>query len=107
MIVGIGTDIIQNNRVKLSIAKRILTEAEYAVFENKHDDLKVEYLASRFAAKEAIVKATNKQFSINQIEILNDSDGRPYCNNIDGVQVTISHEKEYSVAFAIYEKETS
>lgn len=107
MIVGIGTDIIQNNRVKLSIAGRILTDAEYVLFEQKHDGLKVEYLASRFAAKEAIVKATNKQFLINQIEILNDDDGRPYCSNIDGIQITISHEKEYSVAFAIYEKETS
>ncbi len=104
MIIGIGTDIIKNERVKPNIAKRILTKREYSVYEQKNDSLKNEYLASRFAAKEAIVKATNKQYTVNQIEILNTDSGKPYCTNILGIELSISHEQEYSVAFAIYQK---
>lgn len=104
MILGIGTDIVEHKRINLNIAKRILTKLEYEVFEAKNSDLQVEYLASRFAAKEAIVKATNKEYMINQIEILNTKSGKPYCSNIEGIQLSISHEQAYSVAFAIYEK---
>ncbi len=104
MIVGIGTDIIKNSRVKPIIAKRILTTNEYQQYVAKDDKLKNEFLASRFAAKEAIVKATNKEYLINNIEILNDDNGKPYCSNIEGIELSISHEKEYSVAFAIYEQ---
>ncbi len=104
MISGIGTDIIKNERVKPTIAKRILTVSEYEIYCQKNDDLKNEYLASRFAAKEAIVKATNKQYTINQIEILNTAEGKPYCSNIEGIELSISHEDEYSVAFAIHQK---
>lgn len=103
MIIGVGTDIVENARVNSKIAKRVLTENEYSVYLEKHDDLKSEYLASRFAAKEAIVKATNKLYTINQIEILNQADGKPY-SNIEGIELSISHEKNYSVAFAIYQK---
>lgn len=106
MVIGIGTDIIQNSRVSAKIAKRVLTKSEFSIYETKHPDLKNEYLASRFAAKEAIVKATNKKYTINQIEILNDDSGKPYCSNIEGVELSISHENEYSVAFAIYQKES-
>lgn len=104
MIIGIGTDIVQNSRVNDKIAKRILTSNEYELYQSKHPDLKNEYLASRFAAKEAIVKATNKQYNINQIEILNEQDGKPYCSNINGIELSISHEHDYSIAFAIYQK---
>lgn len=104
MIIGIGTDIIKNQRVKSNIAKRILTENEYQIYLEKNDGLKNEYLASRFAAKEAIVKATNKQYTINQIEILNTIEGKPYCSNIEGIELSISHEDQYSIAFAIYQK---
>ncbi|WOO86984.1 holo-ACP synthase [Mollicutes bacterium LVI A0039] len=104
MIIGVGTDIVQNNRVKAQIAKRVLTDNEYRLYLEKHVDLQNEFLASRFAAKEAIVKATNKQYTINDIEILNEPDGKPYCANIEGIELSISHEQDYSVAFAIYQK---
>ncbi len=103
MILGVGTDIIENARVDLKIAKRVLTENEYNIYLSKHEDLRQEYLASRFAAKEAIVKATSKKYTINQIEILNDDEGKPY-SNVEGIELSISHENNYSVAFAIYQK---
>lgn len=104
MVIGVGTDIVENNRVSPKIAKRILTTTEYKQFIEKHEQLQIEFLASRFAAKEAIVKATNKQYAINQIEIANTALGKPYCTNIPGIELSISHEQNYSVAFAIYQK---
>lgn len=105
MIIGVGTDIVENIRVNLKIAKRILTDYEYEKYMQVNDGLKQEYLASRFAAKEAIVKATDKLMPINQIEIANTEGGKPYCKNIDGIHLSISHENKYSIAYAIYEKE--
>ncbi len=104
MIIGIGTDIVKHERVNIKIAKRIFTTTEYSNYLAINDDLKQEHVASRFAAKEAIVKATNKQYTINNIEILNLDSGKPYCSNIEGIELSISHEKDYSVAFAIYQK---
>lgn len=104
MIIGVGTDIVKNSRVNSKIARRILTDNEYAIYMNKNVQLQNEYLASRFAAKEAIVKATNKQYMVNQIEVLSTESGKPYCSNIEGIELSISHENDYSVAFAIYQK---
>jgi len=62
--------------------------------------------AGKFAAKEAIVKADNyyKKISFNQIEILNDLEGKPIFQDF---QISISHTKEtaVAVAFKIKEKE--
>ncbi len=103
MIIGVGTDIIKHSRVNLKIAKKLFTEAEMEKFSDISEELKLEHVASRFAAKEAIIKATNKQFLFNDIEITNDDSGKPVCN-IDGIELSISHEQDYSVAFAIYQK---
>ncbi len=102
MVKGIGTDIVAHNRINLKIANKILTANELEIYNNLNDNLKLEHLASRFAAKEAIIKATNKQFNLSSIEILNKESGKPY-SNIEGISLSISHEKDYSVAFAIWE----
>ena len=61
-LIGIGTDIIQINRIRSSIerhgtnfAKRILHPNELTIFIKRNDD--IAYLAKRFAAKEALAKA--------------------------------------------------
>lgn len=101
MIEGIGTDIIAHSRIKLELAKIILASQEQEIFEQlKTQKRKIEYLASRFAAKEAIIKATNYKGHLQKIIILNDDDGKPY-SNFDNVLLTISHDEDYSVAFAI------
>ncbi len=101
MIKGIGTDIVQNSRVNLKIAKKVLTDQEMEIFLASNNQQ--QFLASRFCAKEAVIKATNKKYNLSTIEILNNEDGVPICN-IKGVQVSISHENDYSVAFAIWEE---
>ncbi len=102
MIKGIGCDIVDNRRIKLKIAPKILVESEMVRFNEINEDLKIEYLASRFAIKEAIIKATNKQYNFSNIEIKTEKNGKPICN-IDGMHISISHEKNYSLGYAIWE----
>lgn len=100
MIKGIGCDIVDHSRINLNLANKLLTKNEFNIFKKKRN--KVEYLASRFAAKEAIIKATNKIYLCKDIELINDDNGKLLCN-IQGISITISHEKSYSVAFALWE----
>lgn len=108
MIIGIGTDITRIDRFSdnyLKLAKRILTLKEYELFETyKNKERKVEFLAGRFAAKEAILKSLDKEINFSSIEILFNENGKPICN-MDGykIHISISHEKEYAIAYAISE----
>lgn len=90
MIVGIGTDIVNIKRIEHLIfkfgdrfLKRIFTPQEIKESQ-KFSSLRrsSSYLAKRFAAKEAYAKATGlgirNQITFNQIEILNDDNGRPF-----------------------------
>ncbi len=104
----VGIDITKNIRFKSFIDEekkvlRILSEEEYVVYSNlKLEKRKLEYLGSRFAAKEALFKATNISFNFNEVSVLNYENGKPYimCNFLDksDIEVSISHEEEYSIA---------
>ena len=63
-----------------------------------------EFLAGRFSAKEAVVKALDVPKLVKDIEILNDENGKPYCT-LEGykIHISISHETEYSCAYALCE----
>jgi len=85
MIAGIGTDMIEVERVALKIGKEmgfrefVFSEAEIAYCEKKAN--KFEHYAARFAAKEAFLKALGtgwiNETAFNEIEILNNGDGKP------------------------------
>lgn len=98
MVNNIGCDIVEHERINLKIAKKVLFDEEL-IFYNEASN-KVEFLASRFAAKEAIVKAMDRTVGFKDIRISNSASGKPVCN-IDGIMLTISHERNYSIAFAI------
>ncbi len=124
MIKGIGTDIVSIARIKDVIerngdafAKRILTKDELQIYLVKRDA--VNWLAKRFAAKEAISKALGtgiaKGVSWADFQILNDELGAPMVD-VSGVakdklatlgastiHLSISDEKEFAVAFAVIE----
>lgn len=104
MIIGVGTDIVDISRINLKISKVILTEAEKELFSSLTDIRKPEWLAGRFAAKEAIYKALDIDIPINKIEVLYDG-YKPICN-IDGykIHISISHEKNYAIAYCVVEK---
>lgn len=111
MIKGIGTDIVENIRVNQSLARRVLSDNELKAFEQlKLEQRKQEFLCGRFAAKEAIIKAcsqANIEVFMRDITILNDQLNCPFVANpkFESYQilVSISHEKDYSIAFAIIE----
>ncbi len=109
MIKGVGIDIVKVDRIKkmkenygIKFLERIYTKNEirYAMKLSRP----FETLAGKFAAKEAIIKATGKKIPFNEIEILNRADGAPFTN-IANVKISVSHEKEYATAIAIFEEE--
>lgn len=95
----IGIDIVEHKRVNLSIAKKVLADKELEQYNNLDEVLKIEYLASRFAVKEAVIKATNKEFTFDEIEVIR-TKGKPKIN-IEGLEISISHEKKYTVAVCL------
>lgn len=109
----IGVDIIEIDRIEKALkdpafARKVFTEKERAYCE-KYAKASVHY-AGRFAAKEAIVKAFGvgfgKEVGFHDIEILPDEQGAPrvslYSKALKGTaSVSISHCKNYAVAFAI------
>ena len=125
-ILGIGTDIIQNKRVKKLIKNKIFIKRTFGKDELKFSikfNNKTNYFAKRFAAKEAFAKALGTGFRDNlnfkDIEIMNDRLGKPYYAKTKKITqiikkefkvknfncfLSISDEKEYSTAFAIIEK---
>ena len=125
-IIGNGVDIIKNSRINNSLKikgflNRIFTEKEIQL--GKKLKNKINFYAKRFAAKEAFVKAIGTGFrsDINfiDIEIKNYRNGKPYIslskklNNFlkkkfkiqrYKVFLSLSDEKDYSIAFVIIDK---
>ena len=90
--------------------ERVYTPKEIAYCESKKMQ-KYQHYAAIFAAKEAAFKAISEQledkYSISwqDIEVINDEQGRPSLNligidlkNIEDIDLSISHCKEYAVA---------
>ena len=123
MIIGNGVDIIDNKRIEKSLKikgfkKRLFTLNE--INQSKNYRNKTNYFAKRFAAKESFAKSIGTGFrkglNFRDIEILNDKIGKPYfliSQKIDKIItkkfkvkkfnlfLSISDEKEYSIAFTI------
>jgi holo-[acyl-carrier-protein] synthase len=120
MIYGLGTDIIEIERIKKtaenpSFLRKIFSSAELNLFHGQNYNV----LAGNFAAKEALVKALGTGFkgcAPNEIMVLRMPSGKPYIV-LDGntrkiweesgkgkILVTISHSKEYATATVIIEQ---
>ena len=122
MIIGVGIDIAELDRVARSYERfgvrfcsRILVPAELAVMPSNA----VPFLASRFAAKEAAVKALGTGFSqgvtFQDIEVRSDSLGKPAilfhnqalerCRALGVRQshLSLSHGRDSAVAVVILE----
>ncbi len=121
MIEGIGIDIVEVPRIEKAVKrlgfaflKRIFTDNE--IKNSKKRKWPYQYLAARFATKEAVFKALNDglngSISWRNIEILNDKTGKPKVTlygkakklqqkkRVDKIHVSVSHTKEYAVAMA-------
>ncbi len=105
MIIGVGCDVVDITRIKKKLASKVLTTKELAIFDSYSDERQIEFLAGRFAAKEAIIKALPLvNVGFKAIEVLNDEMGKPCCEHPDyKVWVSIAHEKKTAIAYAICE----
>ena len=122
-ILGIGVDLVKNQRIKALMNNKVFIKRTFGnkeiIFSKKILN-KTNFFAKRFAAKESLVKALGTGFRNNinfkDIEILNDKLGKPYylksikLNKIISKRfkkknyelfLSISDEKDYSVAFTI------
>ncbi len=107
MIVGVGCDIVKISRlIKNSdeIAERVLHHDELVIYHSYDNKRRIEFLAGRFAAKEAVYKAHNGYGKFNEINIY--SDDMVLKTNIKDyrVNVSISHEEDYAIAYCIIEE---
>lgn len=121
MIIGIGTDIIEIDRIKKAVEKtngfieKLFTVKEIEMFKSKN--MRIEVIAGNFAAKEAISKAFGtgiRGFSLREIEVLRDDLGKPivfFSDNINRLigkkyklNLSISHNNTSAIAFAILEE---
>lgn len=115
MIIGIGIDIVAINKLERAIKRwgesfltKVFNPEELAPIAK--GKMYYQRLAARFAAKEAVFKATSKVYEINlkDISVLNKANGAPYCKFKKklGVEIllSISHIEEYAVACAVAQK---
>lgn len=118
MIEGIGLDVIDIDRIKSAYEKksrfvdRILTIGEYEIFHELSGHRQIEFLAGRFAAKEAFSKALGTglgKVKFSDIEVLkNETSGKPYVSNSPysgNCFISITHTSTVAVAQVILEKE--
>lgn len=124
MIFGIGTDIVRVGRMQADLerfgerfAERILTAEEMREFRGNAS--KANFLARRFAAKEAAVKAMGTGFSngilLHDIEVKHDPQGKPLLTFhgrarqfLDEKRIIVAHisladEQDNAVAFVTLE----
>jgi holo-[acyl-carrier protein] synthase len=114
MIIGIGNDIVELVRIKRALerndklVKRVLTPREQEKFYTLSNKRKIEFLAGRFAAKEAYAKAKGtgigSLLSFQDIEIEYELSGKPYIKNEHEItHLAISHSEQYAIANVIIE----
>jgi holo-[acyl-carrier protein] synthase len=121
MIVGIGVDIARVDRLNREFgerfARRVLTADELTEFERRKRSSS--YLATRFAAKEAVAKACGtgigEQLGFHSLQVENDASGKPVLHflkdanalverlQIRNSLLSLSDEKHYVVAMAVLE----
>ncbi len=111
MIKGIGTDIVDIERVRKAMSEaflaKVLSKEELERTASMTEERKLQFTAGRFAAKEAIIKALSgyEVPVMNRLNIINDENGRPQIEYKDyQLLISISHEKTYAVAFALLQE---
>lgn len=119
MIVGIGTDLIEIDRVVKACENHAFLNKIYTENERKLANLDRKKLAGNFAVKEAVVKMIGTGFhgiKPIEVEVLRDDLGKPYVNlyggareqadllGITSIYVSITNVKEYASAVAVGER---
>jgi holo-[acyl-carrier protein] synthase len=122
MIYGVGTDIIEVNRIRKAMERypkfvdRLFSDEELIYYESKQWN--PQNIAGGFSAKEAVLKAIGTglhKFKWKEIEIIRDNKGKPFVrlngrvkqyvddNYIGLIHVSVTHCREYAAATAVAE----
>ncbi len=119
MIYSIGLDLVEIERIRQALkrweekfVRRLLGEEERNLYRARQN--KVQFVAGRFAAKEAVMKSLGPYFErgvhMRDIQILNDLYGKPYVHLEDTIRerildkeikVSITHERKMAAAVAV------
>lgn len=122
MIVGIGCDIIEIERIARAIKsesfiRRVFTVEEAAYCQRRGQQAAASF-AARFAAKEAVLKALGtglREGSLQEIAVDNDGLGKPLVQlsghfamlakqlGVKNIQISLSHSRDFAVAYVIME----
>ena len=125
MIFGIGTDIVEIERIETmtsldKFASKILSHNEKEFYDSLTNQKQIVYISKQFAAKEAIAKAIGtgirNDAHFKNIEILRDKNGAPIFNALNKLEkiigdlgitrthVSLADERDYAIAIAVLEK---
>lgn len=124
MVVGIGCDIIEIERISRAIARaafvrRVYTADEIAYCQGCGQQAAASF-AARFAAKEAVLKALGTGLrggSLQEIAVTNNALGRPEVRlrgyfaglaeqlGVKNIKISLSHSKEMAIAYVVMEDE--
>ena len=125
MILGIGVDLVENERIEKIISKwgqkflqRVFSEGEIN-YCGRHIQASLHY-GARFAAKEAFLKALGiglgRGVKLCEIEVVHDDQGKPDLSlhgeahlqieqrQIKRIHLSLTHTKSYATAIVILEK---
>ena len=122
MIIGIGTDIIEINRVRQAVGREIFKQKVFTPAEQNYCESrgkqKYSSYAARFAAKEAFFKAlgTGIFTKLTEVEVKNNSQGQPEIflsgaaekvfqdKGAEKIFLSLSHSKDFATAVCVLEK---
>ena len=120
MIIGVGTDAIEIERVRKACEKEAFLLRVFTGEERRQAGDRISVLAGDFAVKEAVAKAMGtgfRGFSPGDVEVLRDERGKPFARlsgkalavsrdrGIDRIEVSITDTRELAIAFAVAEGE--
>lgn len=128
MIYGIGTDLVEINRIEKIIDRwgdrftdKIYSQNEIIYCQNKA--YPAVHYAARFAAKESFLKSLGiglgMGVSLKDIEVINNPQGRPQLNmneriqrvlevrGVTAIHISMTHTREYAQAVIVLEKSRS
>lgn len=120
MILGIGTDMIEIERIRKACGQKTFLIRTYTEYECRQAKESIPMLAGDFAVKESVSKALGtgfRQFMPIDIEVLRDEIGKPYVVLHGGakeraesmgmkyIHVSITNTVEYALGFVVGEGE--
>lgn len=122
MIIGIGTDIVEIDRIKAAVeqeafVRRVFTAGEAAYCRGRGVQQAASF-AARFAAKEAVAKAFGSGFAggkVKDIEVVTAANGKPAIVlhggfaelagelGVTAIHISLTHARQYAAAQAVLE----